>query len=80
MRDKYCFWWHIPRFVHHDVLLAQEALLHHPLVAQELGPSSNKRKNVQQDEPTPVCHKAAQSARAFLEVAFCYKLESEIWA
>lgn len=32
------FSWHIPWFVYNDVLLAQEALLDHPLVTQELGP------------------------------------------
>lgn len=37
-KNKYSFESHVPWFVHHDVLLTQEALLNHPLVAQELGP------------------------------------------
>lgn len=32
------FGWHVPWFVHHDVFLAQETFLHHPLVAEELRP------------------------------------------
>lgn len=39
------FSWHAPWFVHHDVLLAQEALLDHPLVTQELGPRGGKKYN-----------------------------------
>lgn len=37
---------HTPWFLHHEVLLTQEALLEHPLVTQELGPKEGTKKKI----------------------------------